>query len=352
MKYEEVSFVVYSALMPLALAGCGECKHEYDDGVAAKEATCAEAGEKIFTCTLCDETKVESIPVEAHSYKEEITKEATFKEEGVKTFTCEKCGDSYTESIPVREDEIVVSVTDKSNLPKDASAGRFSDRVELTFEILNNSDKAIKGIQGKMTICDLFGEEILGMKCDFTGHIIPAGESVTVDELGMDKNQFMDKHVKLYNTDFADLQFEYEITDIVYEDGSGTGDDASAEPAEDQKVAVTVTDKKSLEIDYQAGRFSPRVQFVFDVFNHTSKEIKGVQGVITIKDLFGVDIMSANLDLTGKAIPAGESVAFEDLGIDINQFMDEHVKVYTTEFADLQFEYEVTSIVYSDGTTE
>lgn len=39
------------ALMPLALAGCGECKHEYDDGVAAKEATCAEAGEKNFICT-------------------------------------------------------------------------------------------------------------------------------------------------------------------------------------------------------------------------------------------------------------------------------------------------------------
>ena len=32
--------------------------------------------------------------------------------------------------------------------------------------------------------------------------------------------------------------------------------------------------------------------------------------------------------------------------------MDDQVKVYNTDFDDLKFEYEVTAIVYSDGTTE
>ena len=58
------------------MTGCGECEHEYND--------------------------------------EEITKEATCSEEGEKIITCENCGYSYTEPIPVRDDEVVVSVTDKS----------------------------------------------------------------------------------------------------------------------------------------------------------------------------------------------------------------------------------------------
>ena len=77
-----------------------------------------------------------------------------------------------------------------------------------------------------------------------------------------------------------------------------------------------------------------------------------MQGVLTIKDLFGVDIMSANLDFTGQTIGANSSVTFSGKGIDINQFMDEHVKVYNTDYGDLKFEYKVTAIVYSDGTTE
>ncbi len=70
-----------------------------------------------------------------HVYKEEVAKEPTFDEEGEKTFTCENCGDSYAEPIPVRDDEVVVTVTNKSNLPKDINAGRFSDRIEVTFDV-------------------------------------------------------------------------------------------------------------------------------------------------------------------------------------------------------------------------
>lgn len=339
-------------LMWSALTGCGECEHTFDNGVITKESTCTEEGEKTFTCTLCEETKVESVPLKSHTYKEEVTKEPTFEEEGEKTFLCEDCGESYTEPIPVRDDEVVVSVTDKSNLPTNTNEGRYSDMVELTFEVRNRTDKTIKGVQGNLTVFDLFGEEILAMRCDFTGNSIPASDFITVDDMGMEVNQFMDEHVKLYNTDYSDLQFEYEVTDIVYDDGSSTNEQAPAELTENQKVTVAVTDKESLEIDYNAGRYSPRVQFVFEVFNKTEKDIKGVQGTLTIKDLFGVDIMSSSLDFTGKEIPANGSVIFDDMGLDVNEFINEHVKVYTTDYSDLQFAYEVTSIVYSDGTTE
>lgn len=38
------------------------CSHAWDEGKVTKEATCTEAGEKLFTCTKCGATKTESIP--------------------------------------------------------------------------------------------------------------------------------------------------------------------------------------------------------------------------------------------------------------------------------------------------
>ena len=339
-------------LFSFTLAGCGKCEHEYDNGVITKEPTCTEEGVKTYTCSLCEEIKTESVAKKAHTYNEEITKESTFDEEGIKTFTCKNCGDSYTESIPVRDDKVVVTVTNKTNIPEDINAGRYSDRVELTFDVMNRDDRPVKGVQGKLTICDLFGKEILSTGCDFTGNIIPINESITVNNLGMDINPYIDSNVKIYNTDFSDLQFEYEVTNIVYDDGTSTIESPSVDSMDSQKVTVKVTDKQNLEENYREGRYSPRVQFVFDVFNHTEKDIKGVQGVLTIKDLFGVDIMTGDLDFTGQTIASNSNSIFEGMGIDINEFMDTHVKVYNTDFDDLQFEYKVTSIVYSDGTTE
>ena len=73
------------------------------------------------------------------------------------------------------------------------------------------------------------------INCDFTGNSIPEGKSITVDDLGMDINQFFDNEVKLYNTDFKDLKFEYEVTNIVYEDGSNIEDKPSEKSMKTKK---------------------------------------------------------------------------------------------------------------------
>ena len=68
--------------------------------------------------------------------------------------------------------------------------------------------------------------------------------------------------------------------------------------------------------------------------------------------MFGKDILSSTCDFTGQTIAAGSSVTYSDLGMDINEFMDEHTKFYNENYSDLIFEYTVNSIVYSDGATE
>lgn len=345
-------FSMMMIFIMFALTGCGKCKHEYDDGVITKEPTCTEEGEKTSTCSLCGETKIESVPIIAHAFDEEITKESTFKEEGEKTFTCKNCGYSYTESIPKRDDEVIVTVTKKTNIPQNSSEGKYYNRVEFSFDVTNCTDRAIRGIHGTLKIFDLFGEKILYTNCDFTGNTINPNSTITVDELGIDINEFMDSHTKLYNTDYSDLKFEYEITNIVYSDESNIDEQKTASIQNDKRIVVNVTDKQNLGVNYNAGRYSPRVEYTFEVFNNTEKEIKGIQGILTVKDLFGVDIMSNGLDFTGQIIPVNESITITGKGIDINEFIDSDVKLYNTDYEDLKFEYEITSIVYTDGTTE
>ena len=244
--------------------------------------------------------------------------------------------------------DISVKVTGKTSLPVDYDENRYSQRVEFSFDISNKTSKSIKGIKGVLTIKDLFGSKIISLNCDFTGKTIASNQTVSFDRIGIDINQFMDNHLKLYNEDYSDMIYEYEITDVVY-----SNDNVGSETAtQSDKVKITVTNKYNLPVNYDANRYSPRVEFDFSVSNKTSKSIKGIQGVLTIKDLFGEKIISLNCDFTGQTIAGNSKVTYEGIGFDINQFKDDHVKVYNEDFEDLIFEYEVTKIVYSDGTQE
>ena len=121
-------------------AGSKTCQHVWDNGKVTKEPTETETGIKTYTCTLCGETKTETIPklTHEHSYDAvvtaptctakgytthtcacgdsyvdtyvdalghawdngKVTKEPTETETGVKTFTCTRCGETKTETIP------------------------------------------------------------------------------------------------------------------------------------------------------------------------------------------------------------------------------------------------------------
>lgn len=99
-------------------------KHKWDKGNLTKEATCTEDGEKTYTCSVCQNTKVEKIPALGHNWKdnrdgtatcqregcgkkhshkwdkEEITKKASCTEPGEKIYTCSICENTKTEEIP------------------------------------------------------------------------------------------------------------------------------------------------------------------------------------------------------------------------------------------------------------
>ena len=120
--------------------GCEEVSdsaaHTFGDGTITKEATFEAAGEKTFTCTVCDYQKTEPVAKKEHNYSAEwkhsetehwrectdegyetltadkaahtfdegeITKEPTFDEDGEKTFTCTVCDYQKTEIVAKKE---------------------------------------------------------------------------------------------------------------------------------------------------------------------------------------------------------------------------------------------------------
>ena len=115
---------------------------------------------------------------------------------------------------------IKVTCTNKGVIPKNTNRWIFSNYVTFVFDLTNNSDKAIKGVQGILHINDLFGSSIMDVRCDFTGHTIQPHETYTNNDLSYDVNEFSDTDMKLYNEDYSDLNFEYEPTTIVFTDGT------------------------------------------------------------------------------------------------------------------------------------
>lgn len=75
-----------------------ETAHNMESKVT-KEPTCGVEGETTKTCTICGYEEKEPIPALTHNYTSSVTKEPTCTEPGVTTFKCDLCGDEYTEEI-------------------------------------------------------------------------------------------------------------------------------------------------------------------------------------------------------------------------------------------------------------
>lgn len=81
--------------------GSGEVrctKHNWDGGVVTKAPTCAEEGEEECTCTICGETRRESLAKLSHTYKIIVVK-AKADKDGSVTEQCEACGDVKSRKI-------------------------------------------------------------------------------------------------------------------------------------------------------------------------------------------------------------------------------------------------------------
>ena len=72
MKKNKILLILSILLIMITITGCGtassECSngHTWDEGVIQKEATCEDTGTILYTCTVCEKTKTESIKALGH----------------------------------------------------------------------------------------------------------------------------------------------------------------------------------------------------------------------------------------------------------------------------------------------
>lgn len=74
--------------------------HTWDGGVITKAATCTEAGVKTYTCTICHETKIETVAATGHIWSawQRATAATVFAAETQKR-TCTACGAAETRTV-------------------------------------------------------------------------------------------------------------------------------------------------------------------------------------------------------------------------------------------------------------
>ena len=120
------SYPVDNGMLPRAII-LDEDPHIWDDGVVTREPTHLLAGVKTYTCSHCEQTKIESVEFTGHTYGEwqtyndtshvhycecgkwdyadhswnngVVTTEPTHLAPGVKTYTCTDCGATKTANI-------------------------------------------------------------------------------------------------------------------------------------------------------------------------------------------------------------------------------------------------------------
>lgn len=86
--------------------------HNWDDGVVAKQASCTEAGEKLFTCARCHSTKTEEIPAVGHDLIVDAAVPATCTEAGLTEGShCTRCDYKVAqERVPAMGHDLIVDI--------------------------------------------------------------------------------------------------------------------------------------------------------------------------------------------------------------------------------------------------
>lgn len=80
--------------------GPGTCNHQWAE-TSTTPATCTVPGSRLLTCSLCNETKTETIPATGHSWVVDRTVQTEYDEEGnllqqgYTIYSCSVCGEQY-----------------------------------------------------------------------------------------------------------------------------------------------------------------------------------------------------------------------------------------------------------------
>ena len=114
---------------------------------------------------------------------------------------------------------LVVTVVNKSYLPRDPEAERYADYISLTFAYLNMAPKAIRAFEGDVAFLDVFGDTIYSAHLKVDG---PIGPGQTRREPGriIKYNPLRVAHQRLRNTALSKLKVVWQPSAVIFADGT------------------------------------------------------------------------------------------------------------------------------------
>ncbi len=89
--------------------------HSWNEGEVTTPATCTTTGVKIYTCTVCKETKIETIEKKSHALETIAAAEPTCETDGIKAhYKCSECNKLFADilgTVEMTSDDIIVPAT-------------------------------------------------------------------------------------------------------------------------------------------------------------------------------------------------------------------------------------------------
>lgn len=115
-------------------------------------------------------------------------------------------------------------------------------------------------------------------------------------------------------------------------------------------ITLQLMRKSYVPSDFNNGRYEDQITLEFALTNNLTKPVRAFTGIVIFQDLFERDIMHVNLTVE-KTVAPGENVTWSG-GIEYNQFINEHQRLRSISQQDLVVKFQITSVIYTDGTRE
>ena len=155
--------------------------HSWGEPVITREATEDEEGIRAYTCTVCGQTKTETIPKtdHVHNYKESVVN-PTCTEQGYLLHKCEKCGDEYRDSFTAalghtfREWTTVTEPTCAGAGSRERSCTRCGKKETESIPATGHTEVADPAVEAT---CTAAGKTV-GSHCSVCGQVIKAQETI------------------------------------------------------------------------------------------------------------------------------------------------------------------------------
>jgi hypothetical protein len=113
----------------------------------------------------------------------------------------------------------------------------------------------------------------------------------------------------------------------------------------DKLVTVTLINKKNAEHQY-GQKF---INFDMAYQNKGDKDIAGIKGTLKITDMFGDKIMNVGWSYDG-GVAANKMSNERNSGVSVNEFKDNDMKLWNTDFDKIKSKFEVSTIIFKDGS--